>query len=162
MKKKIILLFLICFLFFNMVNAQLDVGYDDDNQPKVVIEGEEAGDCTTCSLDDLTDVNAPAPADGEVLTWDNAASEWIAQAVGAIASTFNITYDLGIKSIFNYTHLSNFTNDIFINGSYYNATYHQYSFNQSDLDSRYLTWNISGVSLIPFDSDSSLVSSLIS
>lgn len=32
------------------------------------------------ALDDLTDVNAAAPANGDVLTWDNANSEWVASA----------------------------------------------------------------------------------
>ncbi len=34
----------------------------------------------TPALDDLTDVNAPTPADGDVLTWDDSAGEWIAAA----------------------------------------------------------------------------------
>lgn len=29
-------------------------------------------------LDDLSDVNAPTPADGDVLTWDSGAGEWVA------------------------------------------------------------------------------------
>ncbi len=29
------------------------------------------------ALDDLTDVNVPAPGDGNVLTWDNGAGEWV-------------------------------------------------------------------------------------
>lgn len=29
------------------------------------------------ALDDLTDVNAPAPDDGDVLTWDDVAGEWV-------------------------------------------------------------------------------------
>jgi len=37
------------------------------------------------ALDDLTDVNAPSPGDGEVLTWDDAAGEWVA-APGATGS----------------------------------------------------------------------------
>lgn len=32
----------------------------------------------TISLDDLLDVDAPTPADGDVLTWDAVAEEWIA------------------------------------------------------------------------------------
>jgi hypothetical protein len=35
------------------------------------------------ALDDLTDVNAPAPADQDVLTWDDGAGEWIPQAAPA-------------------------------------------------------------------------------
>ena len=36
-------------------------------------------------LDDVGDVNAPTPSDQDVLTWDAGASEWIAQAVPAVA-----------------------------------------------------------------------------
>lgn len=32
------------------------------------------------SLDDLDDVDAAAPSDGDVLTWDSVASEWVAEA----------------------------------------------------------------------------------
>ena len=34
------------------------------------------------TLDDLADVNAPAPADGEVVTWDAGTSRWIPEAGG--------------------------------------------------------------------------------
>jgi hypothetical protein len=34
-------------------------------------------------IDDLTDVNAPTPADADVLTWDDANSEWVAAAAAA-------------------------------------------------------------------------------
>ena len=36
-------------------------------------------------LNDLGDVNAGAPADEEVLTWDDATSKWIAKAISAIS-----------------------------------------------------------------------------
>jgi hypothetical protein len=32
---------------------------------------------TVSALNDLTDVNAPTPGDGDVLTWDNGADEWV-------------------------------------------------------------------------------------
>jgi hypothetical protein len=34
-------------------------------------------------LDDLDDVNAPSPSNGQVLTWDNVASEWVAATPAA-------------------------------------------------------------------------------
>lgn len=37
-------------------------------------------DETVPDLDDLGDVNAPAPDDGDVLTWDDVAGEWVAEA----------------------------------------------------------------------------------
>ena len=47
------------------------------------------------ALDDLTDVNAPAPDDNDVLTWDDGAGEWIsaAPAGGAgVSDPFEIQY----------------------------------------------------------------------
>jgi len=35
------------------------------------------------SLDDLTDVNAPTPSDGDVLVYDQTAGEWVSQAPGS-------------------------------------------------------------------------------
>lgn len=44
------------------------------------------------ALDDLTDVDAPTPADGDVLTWDAGASEWIAAAAtGGAAALDDLT-----------------------------------------------------------------------
>lgn len=45
-------------------------------------------------LDDLDDVNAPTPSDGDVLTWDNTAGEWVPDAPaggGAVASVNGAT-----------------------------------------------------------------------
>jgi hypothetical protein len=39
----------------------------------------EAGD-VTLALDDLVDVDAPSPGDGQVLTWDDGAGEWVPAA----------------------------------------------------------------------------------
>lgn len=38
-----------------------------------------SGNITGIDLDDMDDVNAPSPGDGEVLTWDNSTSKWTAQ-----------------------------------------------------------------------------------
>jgi hypothetical protein len=40
-----------------------------------------AGAAGTSALDDLTDVNAPSPTDGQALVWNASASEWQAQTV---------------------------------------------------------------------------------
>jgi hypothetical protein len=40
--------------------------------------GDDADITTGLPLDGLLDVNAPAPDDGDVLTWDDGAGEWIA------------------------------------------------------------------------------------
>jgi hypothetical protein len=41
---------------------------------------------TTAVLDDLADVNAPTPADGDQLVWDNVAGEWIASTPAAVGN----------------------------------------------------------------------------
>jgi hypothetical protein len=40
---------------------------------------------TTVVLDTISDVNAPTPNDGDVLSWDAGTSKWIAQAPGAVS-----------------------------------------------------------------------------
>jgi hypothetical protein len=46
---------------------------------------------TPTELDDLTDVNAPTPANGEVLTWDSTPGEWVSLAPsGGIAELDDI------------------------------------------------------------------------
>lgn len=53
-------------------------------------------------LDDLTDVNAPTPGDGDVLTWDDGAGEWVAAVPtggsGAVATDtiFDAKGDLAV------------------------------------------------------------------
>jgi hypothetical protein len=42
--------------------------------------GEGGSGSGATSLDELTDVNAPSPADGDVLTWDDSAGEWVSAA----------------------------------------------------------------------------------
>ena len=53
---------------------------------ELVDSGYDAGDFAAAghshALDDLSDVNAAAPGDGEVLTWDSGTSRWIAAAGG--------------------------------------------------------------------------------
>jgi len=52
------------------------------------------------SLDDLTDVNVPAPSDQDVLTWDNGTSEWIAQAppAGGVVDAADVTYTPAVNT----------------------------------------------------------------
>lgn len=44
------------------------------------------------NLDDLADVNAPTPSNGDVLTWDSTPGEWISQAPGAASNVTTITF----------------------------------------------------------------------
>lgn len=45
------------------------------------------------ALNDLTDVNAPAPGDGDVLTWDDGAGEWVAAPpAGGAVDAADVTF----------------------------------------------------------------------
>lgn len=44
----------------------------------VILHATSGG--SVAALDDIGDVNAPSPADGDVLTWDDAAGDWVAAA----------------------------------------------------------------------------------
>lgn len=52
------------------------------------------------SLDDLDDVNAPAPNDGDVLTWDDVAGEWVADAppAGGAVDAADVTYTPAVNA----------------------------------------------------------------
>jgi hypothetical protein len=52
-----------------------------DVQAAIAEVATEAGSGIS-DLDDLTDVNAPTPSDGDVLTWDATPGEWVAAAGG--------------------------------------------------------------------------------
>lgn len=62
-------------------------GWDAVNEEWIKIQVDENGylliDLDAINLDDLGDVNAPAPADGDALVWDDVEEEWVAQAIGA-------------------------------------------------------------------------------
>jgi hypothetical protein len=58
------------------------------------LEYTSPGGGTPHALDDHTDVNAPTPADGDVLTWDNGAGEWVSSApsaAGLVQGDVNVT-----------------------------------------------------------------------
>src|SRR5690606_12946236 len=52
----------------------------------------------THALDDLSDVDAAAPDDGDVLTWDDDASEWAPAAPQAGASALDDLTDVSVPS----------------------------------------------------------------
>jgi len=52
--------------------------------------GAVSGDA---ELNDLADVNAPSPSDGDVLTWDAGTSKWIASAGGGGGDMLKSVYD---------------------------------------------------------------------
>lgn len=56
--------------------------------------GFAAGGSGIASLDDIPDVNAPSPSDGDVLTWDSTPGEWVAAtptAVGDLDDLSDVT-----------------------------------------------------------------------
>lgn len=66
--------------------GQLDNRYYTETEVDALFAGL---DPIPVVLDDLTDVNAPTPADGDVLTWDNGAGEWVAAAPTAGGGTID-------------------------------------------------------------------------
>ena len=62
------------------------------------------------NLSEMEDVNIPAPGDGEVLTWDNAAGTWISQSISALSkwivnTTNGYLYNTTNTISFNDTHI---------------------------------------------------------
>lgn len=57
-----------------------------DNSASTITEDHGSGGGAT-TLDDLTDVNAPTPADDDVLTWDSGTSTWVPAAGGGGGAT---------------------------------------------------------------------------
>ena len=56
----------------------------------------------TPNLDDLVDVNAGSPSDGEVLTWDNGTSRWV-NAVGSASAGYSVESIAAAAQITNVT-----------------------------------------------------------
>lgn len=49
------------------------------------------GGATIAALDDIPDVNAPSPSDGDVLTWDSTPGEWVARTPTVVADLDDLT-----------------------------------------------------------------------
>ncbi len=63
-------------------------------------------DPSQIDLDDLGDVNAPAPGNNEVLTWDAAAAEWQSKLASLVGGT--VVFQTFRKSERYYTHIDNY------------------------------------------------------
>ena len=127
---KTALIFLVILLSISFIS-----GFDESKFDFTYDEATGSSSNIT-NLDDLEDVNAGAPGDGEVLTWDDAASRWISQAIGAIASIFNQTYhDYAYNVSTNWTEVVfdtyNSTWDDEGSSDTFNQTYHDYATNVS-------------------------------
>jgi len=85
--------------------ANLTAGASTDGQ---VLTSDGAGGAAwedvpaggAIDLDDITDVNAPAPSDQDVLTWDDVAGEWIPQAppAGGAVDASDVTYTPAVNT----------------------------------------------------------------
>lgn len=63
-----------------------------------------AADLAALELDDLADVNAPTPADGEAIVWDDGAGEWVPGTVtGAVPYKGALVYKSADQTGFNAT-----------------------------------------------------------
>ena len=80
------------------------VAYDADADGFYMKHDASGG---SAALDDLTDVNAPSPNDGDVIIWDDAKSEWVSSApiAGAEVDPCWVSWLAGPPNI------SEFTND---------------------------------------------------
>lgn len=120
MKKEVILVILISFLIVNVSAFNFeDRSYGLEKRPPTL-------DVLDLDLNDLGDVNAPAPNDNDALTWDDATSKWIAEAISAVSRWLidpnqNYITNTSTTLSFNETKL-NATIDSKLAITYYNAT----------------------------------------
>jgi len=84
-------------------HEELDANFTNLNTDKIE-------DITTSNLNDLIDLNAPTPTDGQSLTWDSATSKWIASTVsggggggaatgGNLFDNFTLDYDMNAGDV---------------------------------------------------------------
>jgi hypothetical protein len=62
--------------------AQIAGQASDAQIPESAVTQHAAAVAGAIALDDISDVNAPTPADGDALTWDNATGKWVNTALG--------------------------------------------------------------------------------
>ncbi len=63
------------------------------------IRGGTGSGAGASNLDDLLDVNAPAPTDNQALTWDTATSRWIAETLAGGVTAINDLSDVTITTV---------------------------------------------------------------
>lgn len=78
-------------------DSDTDPGNTDDALDQLAerVDDLESAPAPPADLDDLADVNAPAPDDGDVLTWDAVAEEWVPEAPaggGGASDAADLTY----------------------------------------------------------------------
>ena len=108
MVSKGMLIFLLVVLLIQPISAELEIGFNDDEVPKIIMgEPDITGggnvtnninntyvnytcDGDTCYLNNLSDVNVPAPSDDEILSWDSGTSKWIAQTFAVLNNIWQL------------------------------------------------------------------------
>ena len=85
-------------LTFVFISADMEVGFDDSNIPRVVMEPQAAvltggvtnltGNLTNISEMDDTTIDDTATVDDDVLAWDTTTDSWITKAIDTIISFF--------------------------------------------------------------------------
>jgi hypothetical protein len=68
------------------------------------------------ALDDLTDVDAPSPADGEALVWDDGSSSWVPGAVAVADDDASLLIDLSISGATTVDRADAATHDLTLTG----------------------------------------------
>ena len=105
---QVICIILFGIFFMGFASSQLEFGYNNEELPKVVIEEPDVSgggnitnninntytnytcDGGTCYLNNMSDVNVPAPGDDEILSWDDGTSNWIAQTFATLNTIWQI------------------------------------------------------------------------
>lgn len=117
MKKILIALAALALMTFNCPAPPAPIGVKTLNPPvgdgnTAVYSGttgryiEDSGAAPVINLDDLADVNAPAPADEEALVWDAVAGEWVPAVV---VQDLETTLETADESTAGYNPATNFT-----------------------------------------------------
>lgn len=92
-----------------MTQEKLLHGWDDTNKEWVKLQVDANGyvkvDLSSINLNDLADLDASAPADEDVLTWDNTLSKWVPATAAAGGAT--VILKTGDESLANSTTLQN-------------------------------------------------------
>lgn len=70
----------------------------DGNGDRRPVWRTESGGSPIAALDDVPDVNTPAPGDGDVLTWDSTPGEWVALPPGSSITELDDVPDVNAPS----------------------------------------------------------------
>jgi hypothetical protein len=86
------------------------VTYSHINNGKIFVKIDDGVD----ELNELHDVDAPAPNNGDLLQWNSATSKWVSVPASSIGSVFKIDYDYNIVGIKNNSNTNYNTSQSFL------------------------------------------------